>query len=339
MIDDISDETHSDIFSWQRELWPRLWQAKTENRLAHALLFVGMEGIGKRQFAEALACSMLCSKPSPFGVSCKACDGCYLISAKSHPDLLVIEPEEKGKAIVVDQIRDVIKLVNETTLKGGYRIIIVDPATAMNMNSANALLKTLEEPTPNTLLILISDQGLRLPATIISRCQKVIFAKPSHTEAMAWLRAQLVDDKVDPQLLLKLADGAPLKARSLLDKDLLLLRENVYQGMYSLIEGQTDPLQLAAKLHEADHLCVIDLLLSWLTDLLRYKLTEDPASLINSDYQTEITKVSIKLLHANLLAYIEQLQQTRADLLVPINLNKQLLLEDLLIRWAQYVSR
>jgi DNA polymerase III subunit delta' len=325
------------LFPWQAKNWQTLWQMRQQNRLAHGLLFVGMDGIGKRQFAQTFAYAMLCSKVSEAGVACSECSNCHLLNAGTHPDLVWVEPAEVGKKISVDQVRDIIKNVNETSLKGGYRLIIINPASAMNVNAANALLKTLEEPAPNTLLILISNPSLRLPATIISRCQKIIFNSVDHAAALTWLKQQLTEEKVSPDLLLKLAHGAPLRALALVDKDLLSMRAEFYQGFYSLTEGKLDPVELAAKWYDTDHISVVDLLLSWLTDLLRYKMTTDPALLTNTDYKTEIMKISVALLRANLLAYIDEVQKTRAVLLSSINLNKQLVLEDLFIRWAHYV--
>jgi DNA polymerase-3 subunit delta' len=334
-----SEVLPTEILPWQRAPWEQLWNAKQQQRLAHALLLVGIDGIGKSQFAYAFAAAILCSQPGDTGVRCGTCHSCCMINAKMHPDLVIIEPEEAGKKIGVDQIRSIIKNVNETTLKGGFRVIVINPATAMNVNAANALLKTLEEPAPNTLLILVSNQSLRLPATILSRCQKVNFSRPTSDEALHWLNQQMTDAKVDPQLLLKLADGAPLKALVMLENDLLSLRHELYQGFHSLSAGQGNPIQMAAKWQDADHLSVVDLLLSWLTDLLRFKLTQNHADLVNADYKNEITRISISLLQNNVLAYMDHLQQTRADLLSSVNLNKQLLLEDLFIRWAQYVPR
>ena len=327
----------STLFPWQADNWHTLWQMRQQNRLAHGLLFVGVDGIGKRQFAQTFANSMLCSKPADAGVACGECQNCHLITAGTHPDLVWIEPEEEGKKIGVDQIRGIIKSVNETSLKGGYRLIIINPASAMNVNAANALLKTLEEPAPNTLLILINNPALRLPATIISRCHKIIFNSVDHAAALSWLKQHLSETKISPELLLKLAHGAPLKALTLVEKDLLTKRREFYQGFYSLSEGKIDPITLAAKWYDTDHIYVVDLIISWLTDLLRYKVTADPAVLTNDDYKTEITKVSVAMLRANLLAYIDAVHQVRAVLLSSVNLNKQLLLEDLFIRWADYV--
>jgi DNA polymerase-3 subunit delta' len=322
------------IFPWQQSTWEQLAQAKSQQGLPHALLFVGIDGIGKRHFANRFANLMLCKQ----GTLCGVCHGCHLFQAGSHPDFLWVEPEAEGKIINVEQIRAVVKRVNETPMQGGFRVVIINPASAMNINAANALLKTLEEPAANTLIILICNQGLRIPATIISRCQKVIFGKPSHQEAVVWLREQLADDKIDPQLLLKLAHGAPLKALAWLQEDLFSLRKELYQGLHAMSQGQADPVALAAQWQEVNQICVVDLLMSWLTDLLRYKLTSDQDTLVNTDYKNEIAKVSVSLLKSNLLAYIDHTQQTRVYLAASVNLNKQLLLEDLLIRWTEYVS-
>jgi DNA polymerase-3 subunit delta' len=326
------------IFPWQKTPWDQLLHTRAQARLPHAMLFVGIEGIGKRRLAEQFAALLLCTQSAGQQFACGVCHGCHMLQANSHPDYLCIEPEEAGKAITVDQIRSLIKQINETAHAGGFRVIIIDPAAAMNINAANALLKTLEEPTPNTLIILISHPGGRLPATVISRCQKFMLTKPAHAEAVNWLKEQLADDKVDLQLLLKLADGAPLQALNLWQNEMFSLRQDLYEGLHSLSQGDADPLKLAASWQNTDQVQVVDLLLSWLTDLLRYKLTQDPADLVNTDYKAQIANVSVLLLKNNLLAYIDHLQQTRAYLSTSINLNKQLLLEDLLIRWTEYVS-
>ncbi len=107
-----------------------------------------------------------------------------------------------------------VTVVNETAQQGGYRIIVIDPATAMNMNAANALLKTLEEPSPRVLFILISHQSVRLPATIVSRCQKITFAIPETRVALEWLQASGAVAVDSLPLLLRLAHGAPLASQS-----------------------------------------------------------------------------------------------------------------------------
>jgi DNA polymerase III subunit delta' len=327
----------NNVLPWQADNWQALWQLHLQEKLAHAFLFVGADGIGKRQFAAAFAQSLLCAQPAPAGDYCRECHSCRMISANTHPDLIWVEPEETDKKIAVDQIRDVIKQVNETTLRGGYRVIIINPAHAMNVNAANALLKTLEEPVAKTLLILINNSSLRLPATIISRCQKLIFKQVAHVDALAWLQQAVPEMKVEPEVLLKLAHGAPLQALALNETDLLIRRGELFEGLFALITGAIDPVAFAAQWTDVEPLIVVDLLLNWLTDLLRYKVTNDAVWLMNADFKTQIMQVSNALPAANLTAYISDVQQTRNELGSSINLNKQLMLEDLFIRWAHYV--
>lgn len=328
---------------WQAEQWQRLWQCRQNNRLPHALLLVGACDLEKKQFAEVLSAAMICEAPDTEGYACLACHACHLVLAKSHPDLIFVEPEQSSQVIKIDQIRDIVHQATETAMQGGYRVIVIFPAHAMNISAANALLKTLEEPAPQTLLILVSDQSSRLVATITSRCQKIIFPKPPHELALTWLQESLpaasVAGEAVCELLLTLAAGAPLKALALVTEDIMALRQSIYQGLATLSQGQADPLELAAKWQEYDMLMIVKLLLSWLRDMLRFKLTAGQAEMINSDYQKDFAKIANKLTQEHLLSYLDTVQQSYARMVNLLNLNKQLLLEELLIRWTKlYVS-
>lgn len=313
-------------------------QAKQNKRVPHALLFTGTCDLEKKLFADVLAKAMLCQQPSAQGEACGTCHACHLFNAKSHPDFMLIEPEQAGQMIKIDQIRGVVHFVNETAMQGGFRVIIIQPAHAMNISAANALLKTLEEPTPNTLLILISDQSMRLSATITSRCQKLVFAKPPRDQAFAWLHSQGIAENMR-ELLLNLAEGAPLKAAALAAESAMTLRQTIYQGLHALSRGQADPLQLAAQWHEQDVLAILKLMLSWLRDMLRLTLTQGQVELLNSDYRDVFTDIIKKITRDSLLLYLEKVQHSYLKLAGLPNLNKQLLLEELLIGWVNYESR
>ena len=223
------------IFPWHETIWQPLWQRKSEDRLPHALLFSGADGVGKKQFAQSLAHAVLCQSPDTAGKTCGTCRACNLLRADSHPDYVLIEPEEPGQMIKIDQIRELVNAVNETTLLGGYRVIIINPASAMNINAANALLKTLEEPSPKTLLILICNQSMRLPATIMSRCQRITFSKPANDAALTWLKTQVDNQTPDTLLLaLKIAEYAPIKAKDFFSTDLLTFRTDLYKNLLQL---------------------------------------------------------------------------------------------------------
>jgi DNA polymerase-3 subunit delta' len=325
------------IYPWQTRQWQQLITSKQQNRLPHALLFVGSQGLGKKQFALAFAHATLCNKSeSP----CGQCHTCHLIQSQLHPDLLLVEPEQTGQIVKVDQIREVVQFVSETALLSTQRIVIINPANAMNMNAANALLKTLEEPAPNAHIILISDQNLRLPATITSRCQKIIFQKPSQDIGLDWLKAQIGEGEDIPlSILLNLADGAPLRAKEIFENGLLTLRQDLYKGLILLTQGKSDPLQLAAQLQEQDMLVTLNLMILWLQDLLRFKLTNGQAELINFDYQSFFAKVSTISSREKLLDYFDHVKKIYTHLLSSLNLNRQLMLEELFIRWIQYAAR
>src|SRR5438045_2591489 len=186
------------IFPWQQEQWQQLWRAKQENRLPHALLCTGMAGIGKTQFIEEFVRAYCCTQSSD-NLEC-ACHSCRLIENKSHPNVLWMQPEKIGSAIKVDQIREVSEFVQLTSLQDAFRIVVINPADAMNTNAANALLKTLEEPADGALIILISNYASQLPATVLSRCQRLVLSRPSTELGLNWLKKQLADEEVDAEL-------------------------------------------------------------------------------------------------------------------------------------------
>lgn len=216
-------------YPWHAEVLPRLLARR--ERLPHALLVQGRRGIGKTEFARALAAAILCEKPGATS-ACGECDSCRWFSQGNHPDHREVVPEaaaedeegdeaegaraEKAKSLVIkiDQIRDVAEFVALSTHRGGHRVLVIRPAEALHPAAANALLKTLEEPPPASLIVLVTDQPARLLPTIRSRCRSLTLATPPREAALAWLRAQGVDG---PETALAAAGGAPLLARDLAD--------------------------------------------------------------------------------------------------------------------------
>ncbi|HNF64555.1 MAG TPA: DNA polymerase III subunit delta', partial [Plasticicumulans sp.] len=163
---------------WLRGIWAQLAPALAAGRLPHALLLAGPEGLGKMAFAQALGEALLCESQRPDHHACGHCRACRLLAAGSHPDLHVVVPAEEGKAIRVDAIRELIGFAALTPQFGGRRVLRLAPAELLNVNAANALLKTLEEPAPGSHLILVSARPARLLPTVRSRCQTIRFAPP-----------------------------------------------------------------------------------------------------------------------------------------------------------------
>src|SRR5579872_5278359 len=234
------------MFPWQKQQWQHLVRLKHEHSLPHALLLTGLAGTGKVEFANSFTHWLLCQTPAANNMPCLQCHHCRLITGKTHPNVLWITSEKKGQAIKVDQIRYVTEFINQSALQGDYRIVIIHPANAMNINAANALLKTLEEPSTGSLLILISDQLRGLPATILSRCQRIIFPSPHSEEALPWLKKQLQQSEIDPVFLLKLANGAPCAALQFIQDDVLPSRQKLLQSLFLLHQKQGNPVKLAA---------------------------------------------------------------------------------------------
>ena len=254
---------------WLLSPWSALQGARRANRFPHALLLTGPLGVGKRLLVEALARSLLCPRTDARGFACGQCPDCLLLAAGTHPDLVRVGPDEETKSgeIRVDAIRALAGTEGLTAHRGGWKLILIDPAHRMNVSAANALLKTLEEPAPSTLMCLVSEQPSRLTATIRSRCQALHLALPVEAEALAWLTPQVRG--LNAATLLHLAHGAPLRALELADKERLAVRDKLFAGFVAVAQGQRDPLAEAAAWNEADPALLLDWLSGWLSDLLR----------------------------------------------------------------------
>jgi len=208
-------EAEAGCLPWQGDHWAMLDGLRLAGRLPHALLLAGPGGTGKGRFADAFAGLLLCAAPG--AIRCGKCRDCRLVSAGTHPDLAWLRPEESGKAIRVDQVRALREFCTTRPHQGGWRVMVIEPAEALNANAANALLKTLEEPGAETLLLLVAHEPARLPATIRSRCRLLRFPVPDAAVGLTWLRGQLPAE-VDAEALLEIAGWRPLHALTLVDQ-------------------------------------------------------------------------------------------------------------------------
>ncbi|HSW71472.1 MAG TPA: DNA polymerase III subunit delta' [Gammaproteobacteria bacterium] len=341
------------IFSWQVQQWEQLCRLQKEERLPHALLFTGPSGIGKRRLALTFARLVLCQQikiksleyfdtlgvqgcqASPQRVfenriACGRCHACCLMQAESHPDFRLVQPEQEDQAIKIDLIRELNQFISQTAHHGGYRVVLIQPATAMNTAAANALLKTLEEPAPRSLFILISDGRTKLPATIRSRCQELRFSLPSGEAALNWLASQ--DPSLAWEPLLAATQGAPLLAQSWHREGVWPLYQQFMNDLAGLTKQEVDPFQMAVQWKDTSLLWIFDLFFQWLLKLMRIQAFPDQA-------EDSLSLLSNRVSKTALLEFIDYLQQLRVEALGPYNLNQQLLLESLFIRWIQYVSR
>jgi len=233
---------------WHEAHWQRLQSRQARGALPHALLLCGPAGLGKREFLQRFVRGLLCGHPRD-GQAGGQCRTCLLLDAGTHPDFMSVsyglrKDGVQRKEIVVDQIRELSARLAMASQFGGWQVVVIDPADAMNAAAANALLKTLEEPSPQTLLLLVADAPWRLPQTIRSRCQRIEFQLPPHPEAMAWLVAH---DVADPAAALEAAGGNPGLARPWAEQGALARRQAVRKDLAALAAGRAEPMGVARR--------------------------------------------------------------------------------------------
>lgn len=346
------------IHPWLRELWQRLCAAQM--RLPHALLFAGPPGLGKRDLAEALAARLLCKAPLEDGHGCGICPACRLRLSGNHPDLLRIIPEsdaaaagdaeaaeqkadktEKNKSmqIRIEQIRDLQQALAVTGHQSERRVVLVAPAEAMNVFTANALLKLLEEPPQGCTFLLLCDEPQRLLATIRSRCQQWRIAPPSREEVAQWRQAQ-------PQVsdaLLAVNGGMPLDALRIAGQGGEALLTRFVRDVSG--PAAEDPLKLAGqweswvKSKDAQTAGfgipeLVDWMHRWVTDLTVMRLGGRMRYFPQSHAIME--RLCLRASVASVLNCYNEFSQIRRVSRHPLNI--RLTLEDMLMRYARAVN-
>jgi DNA polymerase-3 subunit delta' len=256
------------LLPWHSAAIGQLRQAWSANRLPHAILVQGAEGLGAESFAAWLAAAVLCEKSVDGALEvCGACVSCALIKAGSHPDLHWVAPVEDKTQLSVDQVRAACEKLSKTSFRQGYKVAIIEPAHQMTPGAANSVLKTLEEPSKGSLLVLLTSRPSGLLPTVRSRCQKLTIARPSRADAMAWLK-QESGKEVSPALL-EFSGGAPLKALAYADGAFDALNQHMQKSLRDLLSGDADVTQVAAEWEKdalIDRLVWLDL---WLMSLAR----------------------------------------------------------------------
>jgi DNA polymerase-3 subunit delta' len=319
---------------WLEPAWQQLLRSRQQGRLPHAVLLTGPDGVAKHWLAERFATLLLCHQPSQDGEACGECPSCNWLAAGSHPDLTELGPEESGKAIKIDQVRALAVELGMTSHGGRYKVAVIDPADAMNINAANSLLKTLEEPTPGTLLILVTASPGRLPATVRSRCQQLRLHAPAERTALDWLEARGVDPETGRRCL-QVAGGAPLAAAQLADSGMLAVRDQRLKELAAVFRGGQDPLRLAAEWQGEHEARTLSWWQGWLRSLVRWQQAGLPPA--EPQVAQTLQQISESVDCRQLYELSDRLSAALNSL--GSGLNRQLLLEDLLIDWAGLAGR
>lgn len=196
-----------------------------QNRLPHALLFYGMEGIGKKTTALVFAKALNCLRENKD--ACDDCSSCRKVDHKNHLDVVLLEAE--GQFIKIQAVRDLQQQMKFKPWEGKKRVCIIDDAEKMNDIAANALLKTLEEPSASNIMILISARPHQLPATVVSRCQQLKFNPPAENDVAAFLEARLSLEAKAAQSLASSSAGSIARAIQLSKGAYLGMRDEVME--------------------------------------------------------------------------------------------------------------
>lgn len=209
----------------------QLLTAHSRGRLAHAYLFVGPPGVGKHLFATEFAKALLCDRPPAPLTACERCPSCAQVGAGTHPDYFTARKPDDKHDLPTEVVREFCSHLGLKPAKGTRRVGVVEDADDFNEESANAFLKSLEEPPPGSVLILLATSTEQQLPTILSRCQVVSF-RPLNPNDM---RAVLADhDVVEPTRvaqLVRLAHGSPGQALALNDDDLWAFRETAVTAL------------------------------------------------------------------------------------------------------------
>lgn len=300
-----------EIYPWQEGEWRELGALLEAERMPHALMLAGPGEIGKLHLARLLAQRLLCDQP--LVGPCGECKNCHLFVTGSHPDVCQVGPEKTDGPIKVDQVRQLGEFAARTAARGYWRVILVEPAEAMNVNAANAFLKTLEEPGEGTVVLLVSHQpGLTLP-TIRSRCRIFPLPLPDYDLVARWL--ETVTGKPPGEQVMTLSGGRPLRARRLLDAELgaqLARFREVLDG----VEGRSlSPLEGAKTLQQMPPREVIE----WFQYSVYARIRAGEGG-------------------ERLFRFLDRLTDVRRRLYSTANPNMQLLWEEVLMDWKGVIN-
>jgi DNA polymerase-3 subunit delta' len=259
-------------------------------RLAHAYLFIGPMNIGKGETALAVAKLIHCGTEKD-GLSCEDCPACAKINAGAHPDVLIID-HEPGESIKIEQIRALLDRMKLRPWGGTKKVVLIRNIEQLTPEAANAFLKTLEEPSASTLILLTTSVPEQNPETIRSRCQAVYFQPLSNSELEERLRGDHRLKENDAHFLAYFAQGCPGAVQRMMDSDILRYKDEVIDGF---LFRRPAAEEIKAVVDDKEQAKVfLNILFSWIRDVLLLKSGVDDRRLIHRDRREALERFALK---------------------------------------------
>ena len=319
-------DVNAQIYPWQQQVWETL--TGRFPKLGHGLLFYGKKGCGKEAFAQQFLAWVLCLNRQPDG-PCGECGSCQWLKADTHPNYVYISTDEDNKKqnakIKIEKFRDLLPFVQQTV--DGWRVVVIEPAEALNIASSNALLKTLEEPGENIVIILLADHYLKLPATIRSRLQHFALDRISSVQFSEYVEVQLPEaGSSQQQLLMNLSNQMPLQAVEVAQSSWLPLRQEFIEDWKKLAIQKNMPMAIATKWNKSLSFGEFGQMFEYLlSDLICVKLNQAVKN-IDLDFNVLAEQYSLE----TLFEIYEDFQ--RAKQYLEQNVQSNLVLDELCIK-------
>lgn len=314
-----------DIFGHDKQI-EVLQKTLLQKRIGHAYLFSGISSIGKRTLAVEFGRACNCEKSGLIHDSCGDCVSCRKISQNIHPDFFLVKPE--GQFIRINAVREIQQQMNFKPLEASCRIFIVDDADKMNEQAANALLKTLEEPSAANLLILVTSRPYSLPATILSRCLHMRFNPLRQDDVAKFLMEKMKMEEKRAFLLASLSGGAIGRALNLNNEETMSFRSDILTKLAAVKKAEPFSMINFASFLNQDKKKIkvaLDIISGYFRDVLIYKETKKSQMLINQDKMDFVDSAAGRLSGEQILWNIESVEE--AQWFIERNSNKLLTLE------------
>jgi DNA polymerase-3 subunit delta' len=312
------------IYPWLSDHWSFFMHRLNSDRLAHALMIEGAADSGKTSLARAMVERLLCRGDQD--QACGSCRSCQLLTGGAHPDFFNLQPEEGSDVIKVDQVRGLISRLDLTTSISMRKVAYIHPAENMTAAAANALLKSLEEPTGNAVLILVSNNPSRLPITIRSRCQSIAVKQPDTSIVLDWLTDRSGKPRDRVSAALQAAGGSPLRAELYLDSPDMNAYDQVRESLATLLGRPATVSMVSARLGELNAADLWRWLSMCTGEMVKSRMT---------GLSVNNLPVNSKLCDKNLLQLQKQADINRRLSETPVR--GDLLLQEWLINWAEQI--